>query len=187
MRFTPTKIEGVWIIDMERHEDERGWFARTWCAGELRQHGLDPCVEQCSSSFNKTCGTLRGMHFQAVPHEEAKVVRCIRGAVYDVALDLRVDSATYCQWVAAELSPENGRALYIPRGCAHGFQTLTDNTELLYMISTPYNPASSRCWRWNDPAFQIHWPLADHAFLSERDCNAPDYQPGKVISMSPSN
>ena len=169
MNFTPTKIAGVWLVDMERHQDERGWFARTWCKEEFHKHGLNPNLSQCSSSFNRRRGTLRGMHWQAAPHEEAKLVRCVRGAMFDVALDVRPDSATFKQWVSAELTPENGRALYIPEGCAHGFQTLMKNTEVLYQISRAWHSESARAARWNDPAFGIIWPLADIATLGMRD------------------
>lgn len=171
MIFTPTKIAGVWIVEPERHEDDRGWFARTWCAEEFRKHGLKPNLSQCSASFNRLRGTLRGMHWQAAPHEEAKLVRCVRGAMFDVALDVRPDSATFKQWVSAELTPENGRALYVPEGCAHGFQTLADDTEVFYQIAGEYHPASGRGARWDDPALGIAWPLAAIASLSVRDQN----------------
>lgn len=172
MKFTPTKIPGVWIVELERHADERGWFARTWCAEEFRQHGLNPNLSQCSASFNRRRGTLRGMHWQAAPHEEAKLVRCVRGAMFDVALDVRPGSATFKQWVGLELTPENGRSLYVPEGCAHGFQTLADDTEVLYQISCPWHSASGRGARWNDPQVGIPWPVAE-AFLSERDLGLP--------------
>lgn len=175
MKFTPTKIDGVWIIEMERHADQRGWFTRTWCAEEFRAHGLEAGLDQCSSSFNLRRGTLRGMHYQAAPHEEAKVVRCTRGSVYDVALDLRVESPTFRQWVAAELTPENGRGFYIPKGCAHGFQTLTEDTEVLYMIAGSFHPESARGVRWNDPQFGINWPLSEFAITSPRDAQYPDF------------
>jgi dTDP-4-dehydrorhamnose 3,5-epimerase len=173
MKFVPTKIEGVWIIEMERHHDERGWFARTWCKDEFSAQGIGEDFVQCSSSFNLRRGTLRGMHYQAAPHEEAKVVRCIRGAIYDVALDLREGSPTFRQWTALELTADNGLALYIPKGCAHGFQTLADNTEVFYQISTPWHPDSGRGVRWNDPAFRIEWPVEASLIQSERDRNYP--------------
>lgn len=173
MKFTPTKIAGVWIVDMERREDERGWFARTWCAEEFRRHGLNPNLSQCSASFNRRRGTLRGMHWQAAPHEEAKLVRCVRGAMFDVALDVRPGSATFKQWVGVELTPENGRALYVSEGCAHGFQTLTDDTEVFYQIAGEYHPASSRGVRWSDPALSIAWPNSVEVFCSERDASYP--------------
>jgi dTDP-4-dehydrorhamnose 3,5-epimerase len=168
MKFTPTKIAGAWILEPERHEDDRGWFARTWCAQEFRAHGLVAEFTQCSMSFNRRKGTLRGMHWQVAPHEEAKLVRCTCGSMFDVALDLRPSSPTFRQWVGAELTAENGRALFIPEGCAHGFQTLADDTEVFYQIAGEYHPASGRGVRWNDPAFRIEWPLAE-PLLSLRD------------------
>lgn len=175
MKFTSTKIDGVWVLDLERHHDVRGWFARTWCADALRAHGLQASVIQCSSSFNARKGTLRGMHYQSAPHQEAKIVRCTRGAAVDVALDLRPESPTFCQWISTEITADNGCALYIPKGCAHGFQTLEDETEIFYMIDTPYAAGSARGARWNDPAFGIVWPLPDSAILSPRDANYPDF------------
>ena len=176
MKFTLTKIAGVWLVEMERHADERGWFARTWCVEEFTRHGLNPRLAQCSASFNRRRGTLRGMHYQAAPHEEAKLVRCVRGAMFDVALDLRPGSATFKQWVGVELSPDNGRALYVPEGCAHGFQTLADDTEVLYQISAPWHPDSARGVRWNDPAFGIEWYSPKDAILNERDKSYPDFR-----------
>ncbi|MBI5801717.1 MAG: dTDP-4-dehydrorhamnose 3,5-epimerase [Verrucomicrobia bacterium] len=178
MKFTPTKLAGVWLVDQERRGDERGWFARTWCAEEFIKHGLNPKLSQCSASFNQRRGTLRGMHYQVAPLEEAKLVRCVRGAVFDVALDLRPASPTFRQWASADLTPDNGRALYVPEGCAHGFQTLADDTEILYQISAPWQSASARGVRWNDPAFGIAWPLAGEALLNDRDRDLPDF-PGQ--------
>ena len=180
MKFTPTKIAGVWLIEMERHEDERGWFARSWCAEEFAARGLNSQLAQCSVSFNKKKGTLRGMHWQAAPHAEAKLVRCTRGAIYDVALDLRPDSQTYRRWFATELTADNGRALYIPEGCAHGFQTLADDSEVFYQIAGAYHATSSRGVRWDDPVFGITWPDAAERHLSVRDQTYPlqgDEQP----------
>lgn len=180
MKFTATPIPGVWLTDMERHEDERGWFARSWCAEEFAARGLNPRLVQCSVSFNKKKGTLRGMHWQAAPHEEVKLVRCMRGAIYDVALDLRPGSPTFRNWFAAELTVENGHALYIPEGCAHGFQTLADDSEVFYQISHPWHQDYARGVRWNDPAFGIQWPDAAERHLSVRDQTYPlqsDEQP----------
>ena len=177
MKFLPTDVSGIWIVEQERHADERGWFARTWCAEEFQQRGLNPNLSQCSSSFNKRKGTLRGMHWQAAPHEEAKLVRCTRGAMFDVALDLRPGSATFKRWVGVELTADNGRALYIPEGCAHGFQTLMDDTEVFYQISVPWHPDSSRGTRWDDPAIGIRWPLANAAILSQKDRHLPVLTP----------
>ncbi len=173
MIFRPTKLPGVYVIEPERREDERGFFARVWCRDELAAHGLNPDLSQCSISFNRRRGTLRGMHWQAAPHAEAKLVRCTQGAIYDVALDLRPDSPTYRQWVGAELSAANRHALYIPEGCAHGFQTLTDDSEVLYLISTPYHADAARGARWDDPAFGIEWPAAAERVIAPRDRSWP--------------
>lgn len=174
MKFTPAKVAGAWIIEMERHEDERGWFARTWCAEEFAKHGLNPNLSQCSASFNQHRGTLRGMHYQASPHEEAKLVRCTRGAIFDVALDLRRDSPSFKQWACVDLTPDNGRALYVPEGCAHGFLTTADDTEVFYQIAGRFHPDSARGVRWNDPAFGIPWPPAIPPILSPRDRDYAD-------------
>jgi dTDP-4-dehydrorhamnose 3,5-epimerase len=174
VRFTETKLPGVYIIDVEPIGDSRGFFARTWAQDEFAAHGLDTEIAQCNLSGNARTGTLRGMHCQDSPHEENKLVRCSRGALYDVALDLRPDSPTFTQWVATELTAENRRAFYIPKGCAHGFQTLTDDTEVFYQISAYYAPAAARGVRWDDPAFGITWPLPV-TVISERDANHPDF------------
>ena len=174
MRFAPTPIAGAWVLDLERREDERGFFARTWCEREFREHGLHDHLAQCSVSFNQRRGTLRGMHFQTAPHAEAKVVSCPRGRIWDVVLDLRAESATYCQWYGVELSPENYRALYVPPGCAHGMVTLEDDTLVQYQISVAYVPGHQAAVRWNDPAFGIAWPIAAPV-LSERDRALPDF------------
>lgn len=175
MKFKPSKINGVFLIELERREDERGWFARTWCTSEFAAHGIMPEFSQCSASFNHKRGTLRGMHYQAAPFAEEKLVRCTRGAAYDVVLDLRPDSSTYLEWTAAEITEENGLGLYIPKGCAHGFQTLLDATEIFYTISTPYRAGGERGVRWNDPLFSITWPQADAPVINPRDMNYPDY------------
>lgn len=172
MRYTETKLPGVLLVDPERHEDERGFFARLWCRDELTRRGLNPEMAQCSVSNNRRKGTLRGMHYQAEPHAEAKFVQCIRGAVYDVALDLRRNSPSFGKWFATELTADNRRMLYLPEGCAHGFQTLTDDCDVLYFISTPFHADLSRGVRWDDPAFGIHWPLPVSA-MSARDRDYP--------------
>ncbi len=172
MKFSPTKLPGVWIVDMEKHEDERGFFARSWCQREFEEHGLNPNLVQCSVSFNHKKGTLRGMHYQIAPHEETKLVRCTRGAIYDVAVDLRPASPTRKQWLAVELTADNGRALYIPEGFAHGFQTLEDDTEVFYQISEFYFPELSRGFLYSDPALAISWPVTN-TILSERDVTFP--------------
>lgn len=174
MIFTETRLRGAYVIELEPREDERGFFARTFCRDEFMQHGLNPDIVQCSLSFNKTKGTLRGMHYQAKPFEETKLVWCSRGAIYDVIVDLRPESPTYRQWVAAELSRENHAAVYVPAGCAHGFLTLTDNAEVYYQISQNYRPEAARGARWNDPAFGITWP-AGQKIISSRDRGYPDF------------
>lgn len=174
MDFLATKLPGVLVIEAEKLEDERGFFARTFCREEFETHGLDTRVSQCSISFNRKKATLRGIHYQVAPHAESKLVRCTAGAIYDVAVDLRPDSPTFKQWEGVELSAQNRRALYIPAGCAHGFQTLTDDTEVYYQISEFYHPESARGVRWDDPAFEINWPFPP-VMLSERDARYRDY------------
>ena len=175
MKFTPTRLSGLVLVELEKLEDERGFFARTWCAKEFEEHGLNPRIAQCSVSFNEKKGTLRGMHFQEAPHEEAKLLRCTRGAVFDVVIDLRADSGTFGQWLGIQLTEGDGRMLYIAEGFAHGFQTLTDATELFYQMSQSYHPESARGVRWNDPAFGIQWPFPENPILSPRDSLYPDF------------
>ena len=174
MIFTETKLAGVFLIDIEPIADERGFFARTFCKKEFQQRGLVSEFVQCSVSYNKTNGTLRGMHYQAAPHEETKIVSCTKGAIYDVVLDLRRESNTFKQWAAEELIAANHRALYIPEGCAHGFLTLEDNSEVYYQISEDYYPALSEGVRWDDPAFGIEWP-GEVNNISPRDLSFPLY------------
>jgi dTDP-4-dehydrorhamnose 3,5-epimerase len=176
MIFTPTELSGVFVIEPERRDDERGFFARTFCEEEFREHGIAMRVAQSSLSFNLAARTLRGMHYQVEPYAEAKLVRCTMGAIYDVVIDLRPSSPTLCRWVAAELTAENRRMLYIPEGCAHGFLTLTENSEVCYQISKSYHPEASAGVRWNDPAFGVAWP-AEPSVISERDARYPDYHP----------
>ena len=159
MIFDPAPIEGSYSIEIERLEDERGFFARTFCQEEFRRVGLDPCVAQCGLSFNPVRGTLRGLHLQHAPHEEAKLVRCTAGKIYDVILDVRRGSPTFAHWWAVELTPRSGRSLYIPAGVAHGFQTLEPDTEVSYQLSRAYVPEAAGGVRWDDPAFAIEWPL----------------------------
>lgn len=174
MKFVETNIPGVYIVNIEYTEDDRGFFARTWDEKACEDAGLRPShMVQCSTSFNPKRGTLRGMHFQKSPYAEAKVIRCTQGAMYDVALDLRSDSPTYRQWVAAELTADNRRALYIPLGCAHGFQSQKDDTEVLYMMSAPYQPEFASGVRFDDPTFDIEWPEAATRVISEKDRNWP--------------
>jgi dTDP-4-dehydrorhamnose 3,5-epimerase len=174
MTFRETNVAGAFEIRIEPLADERGFFARSWCQKEFEEHGLNPRLVQSSVSFNKRKGTLRGLHYQAAPHAEAKVIRCTAGALYDVVLDLRPQSRSFKKWFAAELSAENHHMLYIPEGCAHGFLTLEDNAEILYQMSEFYHPESARGVRWNDPAFQIDWPNTVEV-ISDRDRTYPDF------------
>lgn len=173
MIFMETSLRGAYIIELEPHVDERGFFARTFCRKEFMAHGLNPEFAQCDISFNKLRGTLRGLHFQEKPFEEAKLVRCSRGAIYDVVIDLRPGSPTYRQWISEELTQENHKAVYIPEGFAHGFQTLQDDTEVLYQMSVPYRPGHSRGIRWDDPALGIAWPAAAQRIISAKDLAYP--------------
>ncbi len=176
MKFRHTRIPGVIRIDLEPQADERGSFARTYCEATFRQHGLEPVGIQCSISVNAKRGTLRGLHYQAPPAAEAKLVRCVRGRLFDVAVDLRPDSPAFRQWLGLELDAEAGEALYIPRGCAHGFLTLADDTAVYYQMGTEYAPEFARGVRWNDPAFGISWPF-EPLHISERDASFPDFAP----------
>ncbi|MDX1656340.1 MAG: dTDP-4-dehydrorhamnose 3,5-epimerase [Candidatus Competibacteraceae bacterium] len=173
MIFHPTPLAGVWLIEPQPMADRRGFFARTFCAREFAQRGLNAQLSQCSISHNRRRGVLRGLHYQAQPLPEAKLVRCSRGRIFDVAVDLRPASPTRGQWFAAELDADNRRALYIPEGCAHGFQTLVDDSEVFYQISADYRPQLSRGIRWDDPTLAIRWPLPGSAILSERDRTLP--------------
>lgn len=177
MIFTETALAGAWLVEVEPHRDERGFFARTFDEAEFARRGLRDRFPQCSVSFNARAGTLRGMHFQAAPHEEAKLVRCTAGAVFDVIVDLRPGSATRGRWVGVELSAANRRALYVPEGFAHGFQTLADDTEVFYQVSAAFHPESARGVRWDDPAFGVGWPAAERRILSERDRGYADWAP----------
>lgn len=175
MIFNETPLAGVFMIDLEPAEDNRGSFARTFDVEEFAARGLEARVAQCSVSFNVNAGTLRGMHYQMAPRGETKLVRCSRGAIYDVVIDLRPKSPTYCGWFGIELTQANGRLLYVPVGCAHGFQTLTDDTEVEYQISEPYSPEHARGVRWDDPAFGIDWPSTAERTMSERDRTYADF------------
>ena len=174
MIFVPTCLPGAFIVETERHFDERGFFARTWCRREFGAAGLNTDLAQCNVSFNRRRGTLRGMHWQAAPHGEAKLIRCVRGAIWDAIIDMRPGSATYTRHFAVELTADSGRALYVPEGMAHGFITLEDECEVAYQMSEFYEPAAARGVRWNDPAFGITWPLAD-PILHPRDAAYPDF------------
>ena len=176
MIFTEGKLHGVWIVDVDKRPDERGFFGRTWDRDEFAARGLASDLVQCSVSFNARRGTLRGMHWQAAPHEEVKLVRCTRGAIYDVLLDMRADSPTFKQWMSVELTQENLRALYVPPGVAHGFQTFSDHTEVYYQMAGTYHPESARGVRWDDPAFAIEWPAMRSRVMSQRDATFPDFE-----------
>jgi dTDP-4-dehydrorhamnose 3,5-epimerase len=167
MIFTKTALEGAFIIEPERIPDERGFFARSWCQQEFREHGLEENILQCNVSYNKKKGTLRGMHYQEAPFAETKLVRCTRGALYDVIIDLRPSSKTFLKWIGKKLTPDNLKMLYVPKGFAHGFQTLEDDTEAFYQMSEVYAPDYSRGVRWDDPLFGIVWPEAERTISSK--------------------
>jgi len=175
MKFIETELKGAFIIEPERAEDERGFFARTFCVQEFSAHGLDPAVVQCNISYNQRRGTLRGLHYQVPPHAEARLVRCTAGAVYDVVVDIRPDSPTFKRWLGVELSVENRKMFYVPEGYAHGFQTLADGTELFYQMSKAYAPLAARGIRWDDPAIGISWPMKP-LVVSARDRSYPALQ-----------
>jgi dTDP-4-dehydrorhamnose 3,5-epimerase len=177
VRLAETPLAGAWVVELDRHEDERGFFARTFDRDEWAAHGMDPAVVQCSTSFNARAGTLRGMHFQAEPHGEPKLVRCTRGAIHDVIVDLRPGSPTHRRWFGIDLTAHDGTALYVPVGMAHGFQTLVDESEVLYMMGHEHVPESARGVRWDDPAFAIDWPEPPSGgrTISERDAAYPAY------------
>jgi dTDP-4-dehydrorhamnose 3,5-epimerase len=177
MRFVQTPLPGAWAIELEELSDERGWFARAFDAEEFEERGLDPAFVQCNLSFNARRGTLRGMHYQAEPYGESKLVRCVRGAIFDVAVDLRTGSPTRGRWHGIELSEENRLAFYMPAGFAHGFQTLLDNCEVLYQMGHRYVPEAARGVRWDDPALAIQWPeLNGERVISDKDRSYPDVE-----------
>jgi dTDP-4-dehydrorhamnose 3,5-epimerase len=182
MIFIQTRLKGAYIIELEKLEDERGYFARSWCQREFQEHGLDPRLVQCNVSYNKKKGTLRGMHYQLPPYAESKLVHCTRGALYDVVIDLRPESPTFLQWTAEVLTPENAKMMYVPQGFAHGFQTLEDNTEVYYQMSEFYAPDYARGVRWNDPQFGIVWS-EEVTTISQKDREYEDCDPGQFISL----
>jgi len=173
--FTETRLKGAFLLELEKREDDRGFFARSWCRKEFEDHGLNGAIAQCNVSFNRVKGTLRGMHYQVAPFEEAKLVRCTAGAVYDVIIDLRPHSATYKQHVGEVLSAANHKMLYVPEGFAHGFQTLEDDTEVFYQMTQFHSPEHARGVRYNDPAFGIHWMISEPV-MTERDRDYPDFR-----------
>jgi dTDP-4-dehydrorhamnose 3,5-epimerase len=174
MKLSNSPLPGVFVIDIEPIKDDRGMFARCWCKDEFEQQGLRTELSQCSISFNQSKATLRGMHYQLTPHEEIKIVRCTRGSIFDVVIDLRPESTTFKQWFGTSLSAENHRMLYIPEGLAHGFVTLEPQTEVFYQISVPYEPGSARGVRWNDSCFNINWPI-EPTVISSKDLNYPNF------------
>jgi dTDP-4-dehydrorhamnose 3,5-epimerase len=175
MTFHETKLPGVFEVHLEPITDERGFFARSWCQKEFETHGLNPKLVQCSVSFNARKGTLRGIHYQAAPHAETKIVRCTRGAIHDVVVDLRPQSPTFKDWIAVTLTAGNRRMVYVPEGCGHGFLTLEDEAEVFYQMSEFYSPESARGVRWDDPAFQIVWP-GKAELISNRDRDYPNFE-----------
>lgn len=177
MTLTDTPIHGAFVLNMKRILDDRGFFAEAFHRDTFAGLGLDTQIAQVNVSYNDRRGTLRGMHYQTTPHEEVKIVRCVRGAIFDVAIDLRRDSPTFGKWAGVELSADNRLAFYVPVGCAHGYQTLTDDTEVLYLVSDTYSPAHYRGIRWNDPFFNVAWPDTDTRLLHPRDESYPDFQP----------
>lgn len=176
MKFKETKIDGCYIITLEKFRDKRGFFSPTWDSKEFKKHGLSSKIVQSNLSFNKKKGTLRGLHFQTKPYQEVKLVRCTRGKLFDIALDLRPNSKSYLKWNSVILSADNYKMYYIPEGCAHGFQTLDNNTEIFYQISQFYKPKYARGIRWNDNNFNIKWPLKP-TIISEKDKNSKNFQP----------
>ena len=175
MKFIPTPIPGACVIELERIGDDRGFFARAWCSEEFERAGLNSTLRQCNVSFNERRGTLRGMHYQAAPGAEAKVIRCTSGAIYDVILDLRKASAAFGQWFAVELNCANRKMIYVPEGVAHGFLTLHEGSEVVYQMTQAYDPSLARGVRWDDPTFGIVWPIPI-SVMSARDASFPDFQ-----------
>lgn len=177
MKFRGSGLDGGWIIDLDRIEDDRGWFARAWCADEFAEHGLPTAFPQTNMSLGHRRGTIRGLHLQLPPHREAKALRCIAGRIVDVAVDLRPDSPTYLQTSAVELSAESGTMVYVPDGCAHGYQALEDGSTVLYMTSSSYTPGAERGLRWDDPAVAFSWPVTDDVVVSPKDQAWPTFDP----------
>jgi dTDP-4-dehydrorhamnose 3,5-epimerase len=175
MKFLETKLKGAYLIELEPLCDERGFFARTFCKKEFLNQGIDFNIVQCNTSYNKKKATLRGMHYQTTPHHEAKLVSCVKGVIYDVIVDLRPESPTFRQWFSVELTPDNHKMLYVPKDLAHGYQTLKDDTVVLYFVSEFYCPGSEKGVRWNDPAFHIIWPSKPE-IISNKDSNWPDFK-----------
>lgn len=185
MTFSETGIAGAWVVDQAPREDERGFFARMWCEEVFAARGLVARFPQANDAFSRYRGTLRGLHYQAAPHGEVKLMRCVRGAIFDVIVDVRGDSPTRFRWFGVELSAANRRMLYVPEGCAHGYLTLVDDTEVIYPVSTPYTPSSERGVRWDDPLFGIEWPEVP-AHVSPKDAAWPDFPAGQATETAAS-
>jgi dTDP-4-dehydrorhamnose 3,5-epimerase len=175
MKFSPVNVEGAFVVELSPIVDDRGFFARAYCEREFLDNGINVRMVQENMSYNRQRGILRGLHWQASPHEEAKFVRCIKGSIFDVVVDVRPDSATYKQWYGIDLTSTGRQALFIPGGCAHGYQVLEDDTELLYKVSAPYMQEAERGARWNDPAFGIEWPIKEGLILSSKDKDWDDF------------
>ena len=184
MIFTETSISGAYLVAMQRLEDERGFFARAWSSREFAEHGLETDFPEINFSSCVKKGTIRGLHYQKSPHAEAKFVRCVRGALYDVMIDLRPNSPTYHQWAGYEIRSSDQQGIYVPAGCAHGILSLEDNTEMLYMVSACYNGAAEGGLRWDDPAFDVEWPDVGSLIISEKDRTWPDYRPAVETPVS---
>ncbi|MCW6507714.1 dTDP-4-dehydrorhamnose 3,5-epimerase [Lichenifustis flavocetrariae] len=178
MQYRPTAVDGAFVVSLEPRGDERGFFARVFCAEEFGRHGLEASISQINTSASAKAGTLRGLHYQIAPHGEVKLVKCIRGAAFDVVVDLREGSPTFGQWAGETLSADNRLMMYVPKGCAHGFLTLEDDTEMLYPATAPYHGPSERILRWNDPRFAVEWPRQP-SVLSDKDAGAVDYDPAR--------
>ncbi len=176
MTFTETKLRGAFIIEIERIEDERGFFGRAWCEKQFQAHGLNSSFVQCNISLSKKKGTIRGLHYQAPPYQEAKLIRCTKGRIFDVIIDLRPQSPTYKQWVGVELTSENHKMLYVPEEFAQGFQALEHDTEVFYPVSQFYHPEAEEGVRWDDPTFEIKWPETASVITSDKDRSWPDYR-----------
>jgi dTDP-4-dehydrorhamnose 3,5-epimerase len=176
--FTETKLKGAYIIEIDKLRDQRGFFARMWCKNEFEAHGLNPNIVQVNLSFNKQRGIIRGLHYQKRPYEEAKLFRCIRGAIYDVIIDLRPKSPTFLEWAGFELTADNRKMLYVPESFAQGYQALVDDTEVFYQVSQFYSPDFEQGIRYDDPAFGIEWPVTNNLLVSDKDTCWPDYVPG---------
>lgn len=184
MIFEKLRLEGAYVIRLQQHGDERGFFARAWCQREFETHGLTAKIVQANTAYSRRKGTLRGMHYQVSPYAEAKLLRCIRGAVYDVMIDLRPDSSTFKSWYGIELDDQSYKMVYVPEGFAHGYMTLADQTEVFYQVSEFYASDAERGIRWNDPVFNVQWPGMEKMIISEKDRNWPDYDVHE-IRMNP--